>query len=74
MKYLCFEQVLPITINEAWDFFSSPKNLNQITPPDVNFKMLAELPEKMYPGMMILYEISPLLKLKFTWGNRNYRS
>lgn len=65
MKYLCFEQILPITINEAWDFFSSPKNLNQITPPDVNIKMLTELPEKMYPGMMILYEISPLLKLTF---------
>ena len=38
MKYLCFEQKLPVTIEEAWSFFTSPKNLNLITPPDVNFK------------------------------------
>ena len=26
------EQHLPITMEEAWDFFSSPGNLNEITP------------------------------------------
>lgn len=68
MKYLHFEQTLPITLEEAWDFFSSPKNLNQITPPAMHFKILTELPKKMYLGMMIFYEVSPFLNLKFKWA------
>ena len=28
------KQFLPISINEAWDFFSNPANLNKITPND----------------------------------------
>ena len=59
MKHLQFEQFLPISIEEAWDFFSSPKNLDRITPGDVHFKVLNEVPEKMYPGTMIIYNISP---------------
>jgi ligand-binding SRPBCC domain-containing protein len=32
------EQFLPITKEKAWDFFSSPKNLSVITPPEMDFK------------------------------------
>lgn len=67
MKHLQFEQLLPISLEEAWDFFSSPKNLNQITPGDVHFKILNEVPEKMYPGSIIIYEISPFLNIQFSW-------
>ena len=67
MKYLCFEQTLPITIEEAWNFFSSPKNLNLITPPDVKFKILNDVPEQITAGTMIYYQISPFLNLKFKW-------
>jgi ligand-binding SRPBCC domain-containing protein len=67
MKHLQFEQFLPISLNEAWDFFSSPKNLNQITPGDMHFKVLNEVPDKMYPGTMIIYEISPFLSIHFNW-------
>jgi ligand-binding SRPBCC domain-containing protein len=28
-------QTLPVTINEAWEFFSSPHNLKKITPPEM---------------------------------------
>lgn len=67
MKHLQFEQFLPISLEEAWDFFSSPKNLNRITPGDVKFKILNEVPEKMYPGTMIIYDISPFLNIHFNW-------
>jgi len=67
MKHLQFEQFLPISLEEAWDFFSSPKNLNRITPGDVKFKILNEVPEKMYPGTMIMYDISPFLNIHFNW-------
>ena len=33
------EQTLPILIEEAWDFFSSPANLDAITPPDLGFEI-----------------------------------
>ena len=32
-------QILPISLEEAWDFFNSPENLNEITPNDINFKI-----------------------------------
>ena len=34
-------QRLPISVEEAWDFFSDPKNLNTITPDSMRFKTLS---------------------------------
>ena len=67
MKQLIFKQFLPISIEDAWDFFCTPKNLDKITPGDLHFKILNDVPEKMYPGTMIIYEISPFLNLRFSW-------
>ena len=55
MKYLEFEHLLPMTLDEAWSFFSSPANLNLITPDDLDFKILDTLPDQMYQGLMIRY-------------------
>jgi ligand-binding SRPBCC domain-containing protein len=52
---------------EAWDFFSSPKNLQVITPPYLGFEIQSELPEKMYPGLFISYKVSPVLGIKLNW-------
>jgi ligand-binding SRPBCC domain-containing protein len=60
-------QFLPITIQQAWDYFSRPENLNEITPPDLQFNIQSELPAKMYQGQMIVYKISPFKGIKFTW-------
>lgn len=67
MKYLLFEQVLPLGIEEAWSFFSSPQNLNKITPEDLEFKIIGELPPAMYEGMLIRYRIRPLLNIPVEW-------
>jgi ligand-binding SRPBCC domain-containing protein len=67
MKELVFKQFLPVSMEEAWEFFSSPKNLNRITPGDVKFKIINEVPDKMYPGTMIIYKISPFLNIHFSW-------
>lgn len=50
-------QVLPISLSEAWDFFSSPRNLDQITPKDIGFKITHLPSEKMYAGQIITYKI-----------------
>ena len=59
-------QRLPISLDEAWDFFSSPNNLENITPPDVSFRQLSPA-EKMYAGQIIRYYISPVLGIPLFW-------
>jgi ligand-binding SRPBCC domain-containing protein len=62
------EQKIPATIEEVWDFMSSPANLKEITPDYMGFDITSkDLPEKMYPGMIISYKVSPLLGIKTTW-------
>jgi len=60
-------QKLPISIDKAWDFFSSPANLQKITPPDMGFDMTSELPDEMYPGMIISYKVRPLFGIPVKW-------
>jgi len=62
------EQYLPITIEQAWAFFSSAKNLAQITPPEMKFVIHTRLnDEPIYPGMKIDYTVSPLLNMPLKW-------
>ena len=67
--HLKFSQRLPISLSEAWDFFSSPMNLAKITPADMAFTVTSELPAdgKMYPGMIITYKVSPMAGIKLNW-------
>ena len=67
MKRLYSQQWLPISLDEAWDFFSSPKNLNEITPEDMVFEIKSDVPEKMYPGMFIMYSIRPMFNIPMKW-------
>lgn len=62
-------QVLPISLEEAWDFFSSPKNLKKITPEYMDFKVHTpeEELEHMYPGQMISYTVRPLMGIPIKW-------
>jgi ligand-binding SRPBCC domain-containing protein len=62
------KQLIPAPLDDVWDFISSPKNLKEITPDHMGFDILTpDLPEKMYPGMIIAYKVSPLLGIKMTW-------
>jgi len=54
-------------MEEAWEFFSNPANLQKITPPDMNFIIRTEVPEKIYPGLIIIYKVSPLLHIPMNW-------
>ncbi|MDA3823788.1 MAG: SRPBCC family protein [Bacteroidales bacterium] len=62
------EQKILATVDEVWDFISSPANLKKITPKKMGFDITSgDLPEKMYPGMIISYKVSPVLGIKMTW-------
>ena len=58
---------LPISLEEAWDFFSSPKNLKVITPEELNLVPITPLAERMYPGQFIQYKVKPLFGIPMTW-------
>ena len=60
-------QFLPISIEKAWEFFSSPDNLKEITPDHMGFNITSDNKGKMYPGMLITYIVSPLLGIKMRW-------
>ena len=64
-----FTQKVPVDLDTAWDFFSSPLNLTKITPEDMTFDVTSPVSEdtKMFPGMIITYQVSPLLGIKLNW-------
>ncbi len=61
-------QNLPISLDAAWDFFSSPANLKEITPSNLGFNIISKHHgEKMYPGQIIEYKVSPVLGIPLYW-------
>ena len=67
IRTLQSSQILRTSLERAWDFFSDPRNLARITPPELDFTVLTDLPERIHPGMMIEYRVRPLLGLPVRW-------
>ncbi len=63
------EQFLPLSLDEAWSFFSTPKNLAQITPDYMAFEVKTpdEELEDMYAGQVITYTVKPLVGIPLRW-------
>ena len=62
------QQLVKAPIDKIWDFFSSPKNLADITPKKMNFRITSgELPDNIYPGQIITYTLSPILGISLSW-------
>jgi ligand-binding SRPBCC domain-containing protein len=61
------EQLIDIPIDISWEFFSNPKNLQEITPDSLSFNITSDLPEKVYPGLIILYKLKLLGFVPMNW-------
>jgi ligand-binding SRPBCC domain-containing protein len=61
------KQVIPISMSEAWEFFSNPVNLSKITPPWLNLKVISDIPKSMHSGMIISYRITPMASISVLW-------
>lgn len=61
------KQNLPITIDEAWSFFSDPKNLQIITPEYMNFKTLSGDDRSIFAGQIIQYTVTPVFGIPMKW-------
>jgi ligand-binding SRPBCC domain-containing protein len=61
-------EVLPVSIGEAWDFFSNPVNLSKITPPGLNLRITYNSgSDNMYAGQLIRYRIKVLPLITSDW-------
>jgi len=61
-------QTIPVSVAEAWDFFSSPANLKEITPAKLGFNIIStHHGDTMYAGQIIEYKVSPVLGIPLYW-------
>jgi ligand-binding SRPBCC domain-containing protein len=61
-------QKIPISLDAAWDFFSSPANLKEITPDNLGFNIISQHHgDKMYAGQIIEYTVKPVLGIPLYW-------
>ena len=69
MKVRTFEQtqILPVSLEEAWAFFSNPSNLDGMTPPDLAFDTLSGDDESMFAGQIIIHRIKILPGVWSNW-------
>lgn len=58
MYTLSREQIVCASLADAWDFLKNPANLNLITPSDLHFRIVSEIPDEMYNGLIIEYRIA----------------
>jgi len=61
------QQQLNLTSKQAWSFFSSPYNLNDITPDFFNVEITSKVPAGIYAGLMISYRMKAVFGIPMTW-------
>lgn len=61
------KQNLPISLDEAWNFLSNPKNLKVITPDYMGFNIKSGADRPMFAGQIIEYIVTPILGIKTKW-------
>lgn len=61
-------QKIPASVEEVWSFFSTPANLNRITPANMRFSILSgDQQAALYEGQVFEYKVSPLLRIPLYW-------
>ena len=60
-------QFLPVSLDAAWDFLCRPEHLRDLTPPGVGLTVTSDLPDRMYPGLIITYRLELYSMFHFNW-------
>ncbi len=67
IHHLTRKQFIPIRLEDAWPFFSTPRNLEAITPGFLNFRITSAVPEEIYSGLIITYKIAAVAGIPMAW-------
>ena len=61
-------QKIPAGLEQVWDLFSNPANLELITPAKMGFRTISRHHgDKVYAGQIIEYKVSPVLGIPLYW-------
>lgn len=56
------ETEVKASMDQVWAFISHPENLDRITPDDVGFRIVSDVPEVMFNGLLVEYRVKiPLM-------------
>lgn len=60
-------QVLPLSMEAAWTFFSSPANLDEITPPELAFQTESGHTDPMHEGQIVIHRVKVAPGVHVRW-------
>jgi ligand-binding SRPBCC domain-containing protein len=60
-------QIIPVPLQCAWDYFATPRNLEEMTPPSLSFRIQWGGDEPMHPGQLIGYHVKIAPLTWVTW-------
>ena len=61
------QQIIPAPLEHVWAYFATPRNLNEMTPPDMAFEFIQGGDEPMYAGQIIAYKVAILPGVRVNW-------
>jgi ligand-binding SRPBCC domain-containing protein len=61
------EQIIPASLDRVWAYFATPRNLDEMTPPDMNFQFTQGGEGEMYAGQIIAYKVAILPGVSVPW-------
>lgn len=62
-----YHQVLPISQQAAWEFFSQPMNLAKITPAEMHFEHIDGEDCPIYAGQIFTHRVRPMFRIPVRW-------
>ena len=60
-------QTVAAPLDEVWEYFSKPENLNELTPPDMDFEIVHYATEEMAAGQLIEYRVKFMPIFRSRW-------
>lgn len=61
------KQLVAASMEQAWAFLQNPANLDRITPEDLRFHIVSDIPAIMHNGLIVEYRITIPLLGTHTW-------
>ncbi len=67
LHQLKYTTIIDANLDHVWRFFSNPRNLEELTPKNMKFKITADCNGSIYAGKIISYVITPIANVPMQW-------